>query len=90
MTDTSIDLLKRALSNSFFKEPRSFVTFRSNHLELDLKAFLATPEGKKVLEREIESAKKVPETPTEAQANTARKKSMSLTAQRLDLARSRG
>lgn len=90
MTETSIDLLKRALSDSFFKERRSFVTFRSNHLELDLKAFLATPEGKEVLSREIESAKRVPEAPTEAQTNIARKKNTSLTAQRLDLVRSRG
>lgn len=62
-SESTVELLKRALERKFSEESVSYVSFQGNHLELDLKGFLSSTAGRTALKAEVESAKRVPLAP---------------------------
>lgn len=57
---STVDLIKRTLDKRFEGQSVSYVTFKGNHLELDLKGFLASEKGKSALEEELDASDRVP------------------------------
>lgn len=62
-SESTVELLKRALDREFSEKSVSYVSFQGNHLELDLMGFLSSAAGRSALKAEVESAKRVPLAP---------------------------
>ncbi len=57
---STVDLIKQSLQKKFGEQSVSYVSFDNSHLELDLKGFLTSPQGKAAIKKELDAAKRIP------------------------------
>lgn len=68
LPDSAMETLKTALDKRWGPAAAPHVTFHNHSLHLDLKLFLASPEGRKSLDDAIEASGRVPRAPGHPQA----------------------